>query len=136
MLDLSGTGDLQRDSRESIRANHSQFKLLFFSASGRFARIIRISDSRESPDSRGSCEFPIRANHATECWTSAGYPAPKLTIWAALSCLKMQPNLGACGGGGQSCYRALWTSHLHTYGSSLACLHASFIICICTSGRL
>ena len=26
---LSGTGDSQRDSRESIRANHSQLKPLF-----------------------------------------------------------------------------------------------------------
>ena len=61
---LSGTGDSQRDSRESIRANHSQLKPLFYSASGRFARITRLSDSRESPDSRESCES-IRANHAT-----------------------------------------------------------------------
>ena len=29
VLDLSGTGDSQRDSRESIRANHSQLKPLF-----------------------------------------------------------------------------------------------------------
>ena len=29
-LHLSGTGDSQRDSRESIRAHHSQFKPLFF----------------------------------------------------------------------------------------------------------
>ena len=36
----------------------------FYSASGRFARITRVSDSRESPDSRESCES-IRANHAT-----------------------------------------------------------------------
>ena len=36
----------------------------FYSASGRFARITRISGSRESPDSRESCES-IRANHAT-----------------------------------------------------------------------
>ena len=62
---LSGTGDSQRDSRESIRANHSQLKPYFYSASGRFARITRISDSRESPDSRESCES-IRANHATK----------------------------------------------------------------------
>ena len=27
--ELSGTGDSQRDSRESIRANHSQLKPLF-----------------------------------------------------------------------------------------------------------
>ena len=33
--------------------------------SGRFARITRISDSLESPDSRESCES-IRANHATK----------------------------------------------------------------------
>ena len=49
--------ELQRDSRESIRANHSQLKPLFYSASGRFQRITRISDSPESPDSRESrCE--------------------------------------------------------------------------------
>ena len=65
---LSGTGDLQRDSRESIRTNHSQIKAYFYSASGRFARMIRISDSRESPDSRESCES-IRANHATKVIT-------------------------------------------------------------------
>ena len=67
---LSGTGDSQRDSRESIRANHSQLKPLFLQcvthcASGRFARISRISDSRESPDSSESCES-IRENHATK----------------------------------------------------------------------
>ena len=65
LSELSGTGDSQRDSRESIRANHSQLKPLFYSASGRFARIPRISDSRESADSRESCES-IRANHATK----------------------------------------------------------------------
>ena len=52
---LGGTGDSQRDSREPIRANHWQLKCLFFiafySASGRFARIIGISDSRESCES-------------------------------------------------------------------------------------
>ena len=63
---LSGTGDSQCDSRESIRANHSQSKPLFYSASSRFAQITRISDSRESGDSRESCES-IRANHATKC---------------------------------------------------------------------
>ena len=62
---LSGTGDSQRDLRESIRANHSQLKPLFYSVSGLFARITRISDSRESPNSRESCES-IRANHATK----------------------------------------------------------------------
>ena len=34
---LSGTGDSQRNSRESIRAKHSQLKPYFSSASGRFA---------------------------------------------------------------------------------------------------
>ena len=43
----------------------------FYSASGRFARITRISDSRESPDSRESCES-IRANHATKLLTTVG----------------------------------------------------------------
>ena len=51
-LFLSGTGDSQRDSRESIRANHSQLKPLFF--------VARQADSHES------LEFPIRANHATK----------------------------------------------------------------------
>ena len=46
---LSGTGDSQRDSRESVRANRSQLKPLFF--------IARQADSPES------LEFPIRANH-------------------------------------------------------------------------
>ena len=45
---LSGTGDSQRDSHESIRASHAQLKPYFYSASGRFGRITRISDSRES----------------------------------------------------------------------------------------
>ena len=45
----------------------------FYSASGRFARITRISDSRESPDSRESCES-IRANHATKM-KSEGEPS-------------------------------------------------------------
>ena len=62
MWNLSGTGDSQRDSRESIRANHSQLKPLFlqrvtpirtnhsnfrFARITRFARIVQI-DSRES----------------------------------------------------------------------------------------
>ena len=63
---LSGTGDSQRDSRESIRANRVAIETpVFIAPSGRFARITRISDSRESPDSRESCES-IRANHATK----------------------------------------------------------------------
>ena len=44
-----GTGDSQRDSRESIRANHSQSKPPIF--------IARQADSHES------LEFPIRENH-------------------------------------------------------------------------
>ena len=55
LLQDLGTGDSQRDSRESIRANHSQLRPYFYSASGRFARITRMSDSHESPDSRESC---------------------------------------------------------------------------------
>ena len=57
---LSGTGDSQRDSRESIRANHSQLTPHSF--------IVRQADSHESlefPDSRESCES-TRANHATK----------------------------------------------------------------------
>ena len=46
---LSGTGDSQRDSHGSIRANHSQLKPLLL--------IARQADSHES------LEFPIRANH-------------------------------------------------------------------------
>ena len=42
-------GDSQRDSRESIRANHSQLKPHIF--------IARQADSQES------LELPIRANH-------------------------------------------------------------------------
>ena len=48
---LGGTGDAQCDSRESIRANHSQLKPSF---------LARQADSPES------LEFPIRANHATK----------------------------------------------------------------------
>ena len=57
-----------RAIRNAIRANRFARVIrnctYFYSASGRFARIARISDSRESPDSRESCES-IRANHAT-----------------------------------------------------------------------
>ena len=41
-------------------------KPYFYTASGWLARIIRISDSRGSPDSRESCKS-IRVNHATKC---------------------------------------------------------------------
>ena len=56
--------------RTAIRANWfariiRNWNPYFYSASGRFARIIRISDSRESRDSRESCES-IRSNHATK----------------------------------------------------------------------
>ena len=47
--ELSGTGDSQRDSRESIRANHSRLTPRLLKA--------RRADSPES------LEFPIRANH-------------------------------------------------------------------------
>ena len=58
-----------RAIRNAIRANRfariiRNWHPYFSSASGRFARITRISDSRESPDSRESCES-IRTNHAT-----------------------------------------------------------------------
>ena len=57
--------------RNTIRANGfariiRNSNPYFYSASGRFARIIRISDSRESPDSRELCES-IRADHAARC---------------------------------------------------------------------
>ena len=59
-----------RAIRNAIRANRFARIIrnrnpYFYSASGRFARITRTSDSRESPDSRESCES-IRANHATK----------------------------------------------------------------------
>ena len=59
-----------RAIRNAIRANRFARIIrnrnpYFYSASGRFARITRMSDSRESPDSRESCES-IRANHATK----------------------------------------------------------------------
>ena len=59
-----------RAIRNAIRANRFARIIrnrnpYFYSASGRFAQITRISDSRESPDSRESCES-IRANHATK----------------------------------------------------------------------
>ena len=47
---ISGTGDSQRDSRESIRASHSQLKPL-------------LSVVAHQADSPESLEFPIRANH-------------------------------------------------------------------------
>ena len=58
--ELSGTGDSQRDRFARIIRNSNPY---FYSASGRFARITRISDSRESEFPRESCEseFPIRA---------------------------------------------------------------------------
>ena len=49
---LSGAGDSQRDSRESIRANHSKLTPVFFMA--------RQTDSPEA------LEFPIPANRATK----------------------------------------------------------------------
>ena len=60
-----------RTIRNAIRANQfariiRNWNPYFYSVSGRFARITRISDSRESPDSRESCKS-IRANHATKC---------------------------------------------------------------------
>ena len=65
-----------RAIRNAIRANRfariiRNWNPYFYSASGRFARITRISDSRESPDSRESCES-IRANHATRAGTKKG----------------------------------------------------------------
>ena len=64
-----------RAIRNAIRANRFARIIdirnrspYFYSASGRFAQITRNSDSRESPDSRESCES-IRANHATKLTT-------------------------------------------------------------------
>ena len=73
--DLSGTSDSQRDSRESIRANHSQLKPLFILA--------HQADLPESPDSRESCES-IRVNHATK---SSGHLALRQgKSWGVLEC--------------------------------------------------
>ena len=54
----------------AIRANRfariiRNWYLYSYGVSGRFAWITRISDSRELPDSHGSCES-IRAKHATK----------------------------------------------------------------------
>ena len=67
-----------RAIRNAIRANRfariiRNWNPYFYSASGRFARITRMSDSRESPDSRESCES-IRANHATKRFTELRPP--------------------------------------------------------------
>ena len=64
------SGLVARAIRNVIRANRfariiRNWNPYFYSVSGRFARITRISDSRESGDSRESCES-IRANHGTK----------------------------------------------------------------------
>ena len=83
---LSGTGD---SPRNAIRAN--QFARIIrncnpyvYTASARFARITRISDSRKSPDSRESCES-IRPNHATKA-RSQDTPTPK--VWSLANCMR------------------------------------------------
>ena len=58
---FSGTGDSQRDSRESFAIETP----ISIARQADFARITRISDSPESPDSRESCES-IGTNHATK----------------------------------------------------------------------
>ena len=63
------------DSRESFAIE----TLIFYSASGRLAQITRICDSRESPDSRESCEL-IRANHATKRSSSDR----RFSTWASI----------------------------------------------------
>ena len=55
---LSGTGDSQRDSRESIRANHSQLKALFLQR----VRPIRTNHSIRTI----RANHPIRANRANQ----------------------------------------------------------------------
>ena len=68
------SGEIHMDQfRNAIRANRfariiRNWHPYFYSASGRFAWITRISDSRVSPDSRDSRES-IRANHATKFCT-------------------------------------------------------------------
>ena len=60
-----GTGDSQRDSRESIRANRFATKTpIFVARQADSHESLEFPISRESPDSRESCES-IRANHAT-----------------------------------------------------------------------
>ena len=62
ILHLSGTGNAQRDSRESI--------LYFLVRQADSPQSLEFSDSRESPDSqRDPCES-IRANHATKCYSN------------------------------------------------------------------
>ena len=85
-----------RAIRNAIRANRfariiRNWNPYFCSSSGRFARITRISDSRESPDLRESCES-IRANHATKRKNNYHPPPkllqfscfPKLLVWCCL----------------------------------------------------
>ena len=71
-----------RAIRNAIRANRfariiRNWNPNFYSASGQFARITQVSDSRESPDSRESCES-IRANRATKGKTYRGEGGRKL----------------------------------------------------------
>ena len=74
-----------RAIRNAIRANRFARIIrnrnpYFYSASRRFARITRISDSRESGDSRESCES-IRANHATKVKTTCFWARDKTTVF-------------------------------------------------------
>ena len=63
---LSGTGDSQRASRESIRANRFAIETpIFIARQPDSHESLAFPDSRESLDSRESCES-IRANHATK----------------------------------------------------------------------
>ena len=81
---------MARAIRNAIRANRfariiRNWNPYFYSASGRFARITWIADSRESADSRASCES-IRANHATKFWKPlrrfwGRYPIHRLPLY-------------------------------------------------------
>ena len=77
-----------RAIRNAIRANRFARIIrnrnpYFYSASDRFAQMTRISDSRESPDSRESCES-IRANHATKPQSNESYERENRTISTVL----------------------------------------------------
>ena len=67
---LGGTGDSQRDSRESIRVNHSQLKPPIF-----------IAHQADSPE---SLEFPMRANHpirANRVARITPLSSRRVTVW-------------------------------------------------------
>ena len=83
---------MARAIRNAIRANRFARIIrnchpYFYSASGRFARITLISDSRESPDSRES----IRANHATKLKKCLKTLVSFWRFWVLLGHLGIEP---------------------------------------------